>query len=76
MFLNLHAGGSDFYGGYYYNAKIPAGVTSASFNFEIYNDAIIEGYEKFHLFIPYQSSIVRVGNVSEATITIVDDDGE
>ena len=51
-------------------------MTSASINFEIYNDAVIEGYETFHLFIPYQSSIVRVGNVSEATVTIVDDDGE
>ena len=43
--------GNDFYGGYYYYAKIPAGVTSASFNYEIHNDAIIEGYERFHLFI-------------------------
>ena len=68
--------GNDFYGGYYYYATIPAGVTSVSFNFEIHNDALIEGYERFHLYIPYQSSDVLVGNLNEATVTIVDDDSE
>ena len=51
-------------------------MTSTSFNYVIYNDAVIEGYENFYLYLPYQSSNVRVGNVYEATVIIVDDDSE
>ena len=62
----------------YYYVTIPAGVTSRSFNYRIYNDDSIEGYETFYLYI-YSSSLpdnVRLGNIDRTTVTIVDDDSE
>ena len=53
-------------------------MTSRSFDYQIYNDDAIEGYEMFYLYI-YSSSLrnnVHLGNIGGTTVTIVDDDSE
>ena len=60
-----------------YTVTFPAGVTSASFSIPINNDTILEGNENFMLTInqTLPDGVTR-GTPSEATVTIVDDDGK
>ena len=57
--------------------KFPAGVTNASLYISIINDETFEKNEEFLLTILQTSlpSDVDVGATSQATVTIVDDDG-
>ena len=60
-----------------YSVTFPAGVTSVLFNISINDDNIVEDNETFMLTI--NSSLatgVMVGNPSQATMTIVDNDGK
>ena len=72
-------GGSDYNAVYNYDVTIPAGETSTSFNYQIYDDDVIEGYETFYLYIRSSSlpdDNIRLGNINRAMITIVDDDSK
>ena len=57
----------------------PAGVTHVSFVVVITNDNVLEGKEKFSLFIDPFSLLyhrrVTVGNPNQVTVTLYDDDG-
>ena len=58
-----------------YSVTFPAGVTSVPFNIPINDDNILEDNENFTLTI--NSSLptgVMVDNLSQATVTIVDND--
>ena len=58
-----------------YSFTIPAGVTSVPFNIPINNDNILEDNKNFTLTINPSLPIgVMVGNLSQATVTIVDND--
>ena len=61
-----------------YNVTFPAGETSVQFSVMIYNDNILEGNENFTLTINPSSlpSGVTVGDPSQATVTIVNDDSK
>lgn len=69
----LLAGGDDYISGPY-AVKFSAGVTEVSFNISITDDYTVEGNENFTLSIV--SSILRVGEPSQAIVTIVEDDGK
>ena len=61
-----------------YTVTFPAGVNSSQLNTLITDDNILEDDETFNLTIN-QSSLpdgVVVGDASQVTVTIVDDDGE
>jgi len=61
-----------------YPVTFPAGVTSVTFDVPITDDSILEGNENFMLTVD-QSSLstgVSRGDPSEATVTIVDNDGK
>ena len=61
-----------------YTVTFSAGVNSSQLNILIINDNILEDDETFNVTIN-QSSLsdgVVVGDPSEVTVTIVDDDGE
>ena len=58
------------------NVTFPAGVESVQFSIPILDDNIVEGPEKFMLTI-HPSSLpasVTVGDLGQATVTIMDDD--
>ena len=59
-----------------YTVTIPAGQTTATFNVPITDDIVLEGDENFMLTInqTLPDGVTR-GTPSEATVTIVDDDG-
>ena len=61
-----------------YTVTIPAGETTATFNVPINDDMILEGNENFMLTINPSSlpDGVTRGTPSEATVTIVDNDGK
>ena len=59
-----------------YTVTIPAGQTTATFNVPITDDIVLEGDENFKLTINQTlPDGVTHGDPSEATVTIVDDDG-
>ena len=60
-----------------YNVILPSGNTTVSFEIKIFNDNILEGNETFNITINAISlpACVNRGNPYEATVTIVDDDG-
>ena len=71
----LNAAGTDYDIGPY-NIMFPAGKTLDTFFIQINNDDIVEGNENFSLSIN-QSSLpdnVTIGNHSQITVTIFDDD--
>jgi len=71
-------GGVDYDSGPY-TVTFPAGVTSVPFNVPIKDDNILENNEDFTLTIMRSSALpdgVTRGSTSQATITIVDDDGK
>ena len=60
-----------------YTVTFPAGITSIPFSIPINDDSILEYSENFMLTI--NESLPRdvtVGNASEATVTIIDDDSK
>ena len=58
-----------------YSVTFPAGVTSVPFNIPINDDNILEDNENFTLTInSLLPTGVMVGNLSQATVTIVDND--
>ena len=58
-----------------YTVTFPAGVMSVPFNIPINDDNILEDNENFTLTINSSLPIgVMVGNLSQATVTIVDND--
>ena len=61
-----------------YTVTFPAGQTTATFNISINDDTILEGNENFMLTINETSLPTGVtrGTPSEATVTIVEDDGK
>ena len=61
-----------------YTVTIPAGQTTATFDVPINNDDILEGNENFTLTInePSLPTGVTRGDPGQATVTIVDEDGE
>ena len=70
-------GGNMDYGSEPYNVIVPAGNTTVSFEVKINNDNTLEGNETFNITINATSlpACVNRGNPYEATVTIVDDDG-
>ena len=60
-----------------YTVTFPAGQTTATFNIPITDDMILEGDENFMLTInqTLPDGVTR-GTPSEATVTIVDNDGK
>ena len=70
-------GGIDYDSGSY-TITIPSGQTSATFSIAINDDNILEMNENFGLFINEHSLSTRVivGNLNQATVTIVDNDGK
>ena len=75
--MHIHIIGEDYEPGPY-NVIIPAEMTSALFNITITNDDINEGNETFNLVVNVSSlsSNVTVGETSQTTITIMNDDGK
>jgi len=61
-----------------YSVTFPAGMTSVTFDVPINDDNILEGNENFMLTIdqPSLPTGVNRGDPSEATVTIVDNDGK
>ena len=60
------------------NVTLSAGLTHVSFNVPIIDDNMVEINEKFNLIInpsllPFN---VTVGNIFQATVNIIDDDGK
>ena len=70
-------GGVDYNSGPY-TVTFPAGVTTVSFNIPITDDNVLENNEDIQIEINVSSlpSRVFVGNPSQATVTIVDNDGK
>ena len=70
-------GGNDDYSSGPYTVTFLAGVTSVPFNVSITDDNVLEDDENFSLTIDTSSlpSNVTVDNPSQATVTIVDNDG-
>ena len=68
--------GEDYWSGPY-NVTFAGGATEAQFDVMINDDNILEGNENFNLTIMASSlpSRVSIGNPAQATVTIVDNDG-
>ena len=68
-------GGVDYVSGPY-TVTFPAGMTEVSFSVGITDDNILESNERFQLSINSSSlpNRVTIGNPSEVTVTIVDND--
>ena len=77
MLIIILTGGDVDYSSGPYTVTFPAGVTRVSFNISITDDIVLEGDENFNLTIDPSSlpSRVSVINLGQATVTIVDDDG-
>ena len=71
-------GGSDDYMSGPYNVTFPAGMTTTVLDVPINNDNICEPIETFIVTINTSSLPDRVtrGDPGQATVTIMDDDGE
>ena len=61
-----------------YTATFSAGTTTAIFDVVILNDDRFRGARRFHISIDPSSlpDNVTIGDIAQATITIVDDDGK
>ena len=60
-----------------YTVVFLAGMTTASFSISIIDDSVFEGNESFILNInpDLLPDDVTIGDYSETTVTIIDDDG-
>ena len=69
--------GEDYVSTLFYNVVFHAGMTNVSFNISIYDDNMLEGSESFILNINPTSlpGSVTVDDPGQATVMIVDDDG-
>ena len=72
-------GGADFVS-QQFQLNFPAGETRADFNVTIIDDNVIENTESFQLLLSIPNNLtskgVQVGPNAEATVTIMDNDGE
>ena len=61
-----------------YTVEVPAEMTSVVINIYITNDEIFEGNETFDLVLNISSlpPNVTVGDIGQATVIILDDDGK
>ena len=77
MYVYYYYTGEDYEPGPY-DVIISAEMTSVLFNITITNDDVYEGNETFNLIVNVSSlsSNVTVGDISQATITIMNDDGK
>ena len=73
IYYNI-TGGDDYSSGPY-NVTFTAGTTNSSFTISIRNDNTFEDNENFALTITSLPNIITVGNPRQATVTIVDDEG-
>lgn len=73
----LSGQGIDYYSGPY-PATFSAGTTTATFDVVINNDDMFRGSRRFQLLINSSSlpSNVVIGNISQATVTIEEDDSK
>ena len=69
-------GGNQDYNSGYFNVTFSIGNPSASLSIPITNDEILEQDEMFTIEISLLPINVIAGNVSEITVTIVNDDGK
>ena len=78
MIMPLFIGGSDDYNSGPYVVTFLAGVTRVVFNVTITEDNILEDDENFSLTIDSFSLPINVtvDNLSQATVTILDNDGK
>lgn len=70
--------GEDDYAPGPYSVMFPAGVTTVQFNIAINDDRVLELNERFNLVISptlLPRDVTR-GNIDQATMTIIDNDGE
>ena len=67
-------GGDDYDSGPY-DITFTAGTTSSSFTITIEDDNTFEDNESFVVTITSLPSIITVGSPRQATVTIIDDDG-
>ena len=58
-----------------YDITFTAGTTSSSFTITINDDNTFEDNESFVVTITSLPSIINVGSPRQATVTIIDDDG-
>ena len=69
-------GENEDYNSGHYNVTFSVGVSSALFAIPITDDEILEQSETFTIEISLLPINVIVGDVSETTITIINDDGK
>ena len=67
-------GGEDYSSGPY-NVTFTAGTTNSSFTISINDDDIFEDNESFALIIFSLPNIITAGDPRQATVTIVDNEG-
>ena len=67
-------GGEDYSSGPY-NVTFTAGTTNSSFAISISDDNTFEDNESFTLTITSPTNIITAGDPLQATVTIVDDEG-
>ena len=78
IIMLLLIGVNDDYNSGPYNVTFLAGVTRVSFSVSITDDYVLEDNENFLLSIDFSvlPNNVTVDNISQATVTILDNDGE
>ena len=61
-----------------YSVTISAGMTNTSYNISITNDNLLEESETFYIFLnpTFLPSGVVVGDINQAAVTIINDDGK
>ena len=75
MYVCIIGDGQDYESGQY-NITFIVGVSSVSFDISIIDDKILEQNESFNLGLCCLPDNVIVGHVSQATVTIVNDDSK
>ena len=75
MYVCIIGDGQDYKSGQY-NITFIVGVSSVSFDISIIDDEILEQNESFNLGLCSLPDNVIVGDVSQATVTILNDDSK
>ena len=74
--ITVFVGDGEDYNSGQYNVTFNIGVASVSFGIPVYDDQILEQNEFFSIGLCSLPSNVIFGNLSQATVIIVNDDGE